>query len=100
TNFARPDRPATAFAGQPLIFMNTHHFEPGRHPHGVAIRAASGEHGAAGYRIPRRISPLNRSFGHTSLNQKTSSLLNNNLVGAAGSVASHTAQNHHEDGSP
>src|SRR5471030_2812976 len=64
TNLAGPDCAPTAFPGETAVLLGAHRLKPSRHPHGVAIRAACGQNGAAGYGIPSGVSPFDRCFGH------------------------------------
>jgi len=45
-------------------FVRRRRAGPRRHPHRIAVRAASGDYGAAGDRIPSPVCPLNGTVGH------------------------------------
>src|SRR5262249_2148027 len=63
-NRARPNVTAAALACEAVVFRLSHSREPRPHAHRVTVRAPGGDYGAACYRIPRRVGPLDRAVGH------------------------------------
>jgi hypothetical protein len=66
SNFTRPNSTITASARKRPIFGLAHCIQTGCHAHRIAITASGREHRASGYRIPGRVSPLDRGFGHAN----------------------------------
>jgi hypothetical protein len=70
-DLARPHRAVAAPARKAAILRLPHGIEPSRHPHGIAVGAAGGEHGATRDGIPGRVRPFDCGVGHVEPRSST-----------------------------